>query len=96
MMKFLDLLFGTASKKPSVSANIAKERLQVIVAHHKNIHEGHDDVMMAHIKQDILNVLSKYYPSADFGNINVQLDKEGNQSMLQIDLTIPENSEECV
>ena len=95
-MKILDLLFGLQTKKTSISAHIAKERLQVIVAHHKSIHAGHDDVVMAHIKQDILNVLSKYYPSADFSNVNIQLDKEGQQSMLQIDLTIPETSEECV
>jgi len=93
-MRLLQLLFGSSSQHNAMSAHIAKERLQVIVAHHKNIHAGHDDITMAHIKQDILNVLSKYYPSADFSNVNVQLDKDGHQSMLQIDLTIPETAEE--
>lgn len=92
-MKFFDIILKQLgrSNKASESANIAKERLQIIVAHHKHNNLPEENAQLIDkIKQDILAVLSKYYPSADFTNVNIQLEKDGQQSMLQIDLAIPE------
>lgn len=91
-MKLFDIILQklSSSKKTVESANIARDRLQIIVAHHKHKGFPEGEVTMTKIKQDILSVLAKYYPSADFSNVNIQLEKAGEQSMLQIDLTIPE------
>ena len=91
-MYIFDLLFGRKNPSKSISANIARERLQVIISHHKNNTLVYDDDIVTKIKQDILSLLSKYYPSADVSNINMQVEKNGHQSLLQIDLTIPEES----
>ena len=91
-MKFFDIILKKLgrSKKIADTANIARDRLQIIVAHHKHRGSPENNLTMTNIKQDILGVLAKYYPSADFSNVNIQLEKDGEQSMLQIDLTIPE------
>lgn len=92
-MKFFDIILGKLknSNANKESAGIAKERLQIIVAHHNNKHSEQSDDTISKMKRDILGVLSKYYPTADFSNVNIQLEKENDQSMLQIDLTIPEH-----
>lgn len=92
-MKLFDIILNklTHNNASKVSAGIARERLQIIVAHHNNKHSIQGNDTMSKIKQDILNVLAKYYPTADFSNVNIQLEKANEQSMLQIDLTIPEH-----
>lgn len=92
-MKLYDIILKKLgmSSDASASANVARDRLQIIVAHHKNNTFPENDQTVTKIKQDILKVLSKYYPSADFSNVNIQLEKDGEQAMLQIDLTIPES-----
>lgn len=93
-MKLLAHFRNWLKKDTADTAHIARERLQIIVAHHKN-HQPSDDKaqMITQLKQEILSVLSKYYPSADFSNINVQLERDDQQSMLQIDLTIPDQED---
>ena len=69
----------------SSSANVARERLQIIIAH-----QSEDTQLIKKLEQDIIQVMSKYFPSIDEDLVNIQLDRNDDHSVLQLDLTIPE------
>ena len=70
----------------SSSANVARERLQIIIAH-----QSEDTQLIKKLEQDIIQVMSKYFPSIDEDLVNIQLDRNDDHSVLQLDLTIPES-----
>ena len=74
------------SNKEDNSAAIAKERLQIIVAHERIQRSGHD--FLPAMQQDILNVVRKYI-SANEETINVKLDQQDNFSILEVNVQLP-------
>ena len=84
-MKFLD--WFTKSSQ-SASANVARERLQIIIAH-----QSEDSQLIKKLELDIIQVMSKYFPGIDEDLVNIQLDRNADHSVLQLDLTIPEKSD---
>ena len=84
-MKFLDWF---TKSSPSASANVARERLQIIIAH-----QSEDSQLIKKLEQDIIQVMSKYFPGIDEDLVNIQLDRNADHSVLQLDLTIPEKSD---
>lgn len=78
------------STKKSNSASMAKERLQIIVAHQ---HSGPAQAdYLPQLKQDLLRVISKYVDiSAD--QVQVQLDTDDkNCPVLELNVALPEHS----
>lgn len=74
-------------KKPEKSsANIARERLQIIIAH-----QSENTQLIKKLEGDIMKVMSKYFPNIDENLVNIQLDRNKDHSLLQLDLTIPED-----
>ena len=74
-------------KKPEKSsANIARERLQIIIAH-----QSENSQLIKKLEGDIMKVMSKYFPNIDENLVNIQLDRNKDHSLLQLDLTIPED-----
>ena len=73
------------SRKPS-SASIAKERLQVIVAHERSQRNQPD--YLPKLQQEILQVISKYV-EVDQDQVEVSLDNQGNCSVLELNITLP-------
>jgi len=82
-MSFLD--YFKSSKKNT--ASIAKERLQIIVAHERGKREQPD--YLPQLQQEILDVIRKYVP-IDQDQVQVQLDKSDNCSVLELNVTLPE------
>ncbi|MDX1451404.1 MAG: cell division topological specificity factor MinE [Oleiphilaceae bacterium] len=82
-MSFLDYF---KSKKKN-TASIAKERLQIIVAHERGQREQPD--YLPQLQQEILDVIRKYVP-IDQDQVQVQLDKNENCSVLELNVTLPE------
>lgn len=81
-MSFLDWF-----KKPEKSsANIARERLQIIIAH-----QSENTQLIKKLEGDIIQVMSKYFPNINENLVNIQLDRNKDHSLLQLDLTIPED-----
>ncbi|MDP0562881.1 MAG: cell division topological specificity factor MinE [Candidatus Endonucleobacter sp. (ex Gigantidas childressi)] len=70
------------------SAAIAKERLQIIVAHERVNRKGHS--FLPAMQEDILNVIRQYI-TVDQENINIRLDCEGDCSVLEVNVQLPEN-----
>ena len=82
-MSFLS--YFKSSKKNT--ASIAKERLQIIVAHERGKREQPD--YLPQLQQEILDVIRKYVPISH-DQVQVQLDKSDSCSVLELNVTLPE------
>jgi len=88
-MSLLDLLFGR--KRPS--ANFAKERLQIILAHERAINS--EDIMgdppswLPQLQQELVDVIAKYI-KINREDLRVNLEKRDNLELLEINVTLPE------
>lgn len=80
-------LFDYFKSKPKSSAAVAKERLQVLIAHERSQRGGPDYLPM--LKQDLLAVIRKYVPISD-EDVSVQFDHQGNCDVLELNVTLPE------
>jgi cell division topological specificity factor len=74
-------------KKKKNSASVAKERLQILVAHERI--ERHKDSYLPQLKEDLLDVIRKYV-EVDQDSINVQLEMDGNQEILELNVVLPD------
>ncbi len=83
-MSFFD--YFKSSKKNT--ASIAKERLQIIVAHERGKREQPD--YLPQLQKEILEVIRKYVP-VDQEQVQVQLDKNEDCSILELNVTLPED-----
>ena len=79
------------SNKEDASAKLAKDRLQVLIAHQRTGRGGPDYLPM--LKQDILDVIKKYVSVGDDA-LSVQLDTQDNCDVLELNITLPEDSAE--
>ncbi|RKF19578.1 cell division topological specificity factor MinE [Alginatibacterium sediminis] len=86
-MSFFDYFRST---KEDNSAQTAKERLRIIVAHERNQRSGPD--YLPAMKQDILDVIKKYV-EIDSDQVNVSLDnKDEELSILELNITFPDKN----
>lgn len=69
------------------SASTAKERLQIIVAHERQ-QRGQPDYL-PQLHKDLVDVIRKYVPISD-QDVQVALDNQGNCSILELNITLPE------
>jgi cell division topological specificity factor len=83
-MRFLDY-FRSVRK---TSANVAKDRLQIIVARERMTRSGPDYLPM--MQEELLLVVRKYIQVED-GAVKIQLDREGDCEVLELNITLPEN-----
>jgi len=82
-MRFLD--YFRSNRKTSASK--AKDRLQIIVAQERLTRNGPDYLPM--MKEDLLLVVRKYI-MVDDGAVRIQLDKDGDCEVLELNITLPE------
>jgi len=83
-MRFLDYFRSTRK----TSANVAKNRLQIIVARERLTRNGPDYLPI--MQEEILLVVRKYIMVED-GAVKVQMDKEGDCEVLELNITLPED-----
>lgn len=78
--------------KKKDTANLAKERLQIIVAERRNQGSSNPSYL-PQLKEDILQVLSKYV-SVDPSMVNVSLEQgDDDLSVLELNIQLPEKEE---
>lgn len=68
------------------SASVAKERLQIIVAHERNRRNQPD--YLPKMQQEILAVIQKYV-AIEQDDVDVQIDQNGGCSVLELNITLP-------
>ncbi|HCF3531234.1 TPA: cell division topological specificity factor MinE [Pseudomonas aeruginosa] len=83
----MSLLDFFRSRKSQNSASIAKERLQIIVAHERCQRAQPD--YLPQLQKDLLEVIRKYVP-IDQEQIQVELENQGNCSILELNITLPD------
>ncbi len=83
-MSFFD--YFRSNKKPT-SAELAKERLQIIVAHERGKRNNPD--YLPQMQQEIIEVIKKYV-SIDQDQVSVQLDSNDDCSVLEVNVTLPD------
>lgn len=82
-MSILKLLGINPNRK---SAKIARERLQIVLSHQRL--EGEDVDFLPRLRNELLTVISKYV-KIDKEQINVQLQRSGSCSVLELNIPLP-------
>ncbi|WP_020680282.1 cell division topological specificity factor MinE [Marinobacterium rhizophilum] len=75
------------SKTKNASASVAKERLQIIVAHERGQRQQPD--YLPQMQQEILDVIRKYV-AIDQESVNIQLENNDHCSVLELNVTLPD------
>jgi len=83
MMSLMDMF--RREPTPS-SADVAKERLRVLVAHDRLQTNGPD--YLPQLEKEIMAVIRKYVQVKE-EDITVQLEKQGKTSILELNVTLP-------
>jgi len=84
-MRLLD--YFRASRNNN-SASIAKERLQILVAHERS--ERNKPSYLPQLQKELLAVIRKYV-TVDRDAISVNLERIENQEILELNIVLPEN-----
>ncbi len=82
-MALLSFLFNTKPK----SANMAKERLQIIIARERTGRDGYD--FLPALREELIAVISKYTKVSP-NDIKVSLDRQGDLEVLDVNVVLPE------
>lgn len=83
----MSLLNYFKSTKPK-SAAIAKERLQILVAHERRATRGQPSYLPA-LQQELLMVIRKYV-NVDQDAITVNFEQDENQETLELNIILPD------
>lgn len=79
-------LLSFFKEEPKSTASVAKERLQVLVAHERNQRNAPD--YLPALQRDILAVIAKYANVND-DDIQVQIENQDQLSVLELNITLP-------
>jgi|TARA_R110002124_G_scaffold186637_1_gene354071 cell division topological specificity factor len=74
-------------KEKKSSASLAKERLQIIVAHERSKRQQPDYLPL--MQKEIMDVIRKYV-NIEEDQVTVQLDNNDDCSVLELNITLPE------
>ena len=85
-MSLLTLLFGEKKKK---TASIARERLQLIIAREHT--GGSTPDFLPDLQKELIQVISKYV-KVNPEDINVQLEKQGNYEVLEVNIVLADQN----
>ena len=84
-MGLLDI-FRANEKK---SANVAKERLQLIVAH-RRAGNMEAPVFLPKLQQDLLQVIRKYVQVSDDA-VKIDVERDGDMDVLELNIVVPDS-----
>ncbi len=85
----MDLL-AMFRRRPS-SANVAKERLRIIVSQERSTRGGPDYLPV--LRAELLHVIRKYV-NVDVEAIQVNFEREGDQDLLELSVALPERQQQ--
>ena len=85
MGSFLSFLLGEKKK----TASVAKERLQIILAHERSGRNAAQPDYLPALQRDLVAVISRYI-KIDPNDIKVQLERHGNLEVLEVKIELPD------
>jgi len=86
-MYLLSFLLGEKKK----TASVAKERLQIILAHERSSLSGKRPDYLPELQRELIAVISKYV-SIKAEDIKVQLEKQDDLEVLQVKIELPDGT----
>ena len=86
-MSFLSFLLGEKKK----TASVAKERLQIILAHERSSLNAKRPEYLADLQRELVAVISKYV-SINPSDIKVNLERQDDLEVLEVKIELPESS----
>jgi cell division topological specificity factor len=89
-MKFFDFFRLSGGRR---SADTAKERLQLLLAHERAHRNGPDFLPM--LQKELVAVICKYV-EIDIDRVEVKLESNGDISMLEVNIELPPGRTESV
>ena len=84
-MSLLSLLLGEKKK----SASVARERLQIILAHERTGRGGNRPDYLPALQRELVAVISKYI-SINASDIKVNLERQDNFDVLEVKIELPD------
>ena len=79
-------LFGYFKEDTQATASVAKERLQILIAHERNQRNAPD--FLPALQREIMAVVAKYVNIVD-EDIQVQVENQDQLSVLELNITLP-------
>lgn len=77
-------------RRPKKTAHVARDRLQIILAREHSDHNGPD--YLPALKRELLEVVCRYV-KVDLDAINVNLERDGDCEILELNITLPEHEQ---
>ncbi|QKJ67334.1 cell division topological specificity factor MinE [Deefgea piscis] len=84
-MSILSYFFGEKKK----TANVARERLQIILAHERSSTNSTPDYL-PQLQRELLEVISKYV-AINPEDIQIQLERKDDFEVLELNIVLPEH-----
>jgi cell division topological specificity factor len=88
-MTLMDRVFGSSTNNHKGSAIVAKERLQILVAHDRA--ERNRPPYLSRLQKDILDVVRKYV-NVDPNAIQVTYEQDEHREILELNITLPDST----
>jgi cell division topological specificity factor len=85
-MSFLSFFIGEKKK----TANVAKERLQIILAHERSGRNAAEPDYLPDLQRELMAVISKYV-KVNLADIKVNLERQDNLEVLEVKIELPDN-----
>lgn len=79
-------IFSLFGRQPKKSADAARERLQILLAHERAGLSGAD--FLPQLQREIVEVIRKYV-AVDDDRVQVKLDREAHLSVLEVNIELP-------
>ena len=76
------------SRSDDTTAKVAKDRLQVLIAHERSDRNGPDFLPM--LRKDILDVIKKYVAVGE-DSVSVNVEQQDSCDVLELNITLPED-----
>jgi cell division topological specificity factor len=84
-MSFLSFFLGEKKK----TAIVAKERLQIILAHERSGRNASEPDYLQDLQRDLIAVISKYI-KIDPNDIKVNMERQDNLDILEVKIELPD------
>lgn len=85
-MSFISFFIGEKKK----TANVAKERLQIILAHERSGRNAAEPDYLPALQRELMAVISKYV-KINLSDIKVNLERQDNLEVLEVKIELPDN-----
>jgi cell division topological specificity factor len=85
-MSILRFFSGRTGRAPVASAPVARERLQILLAHERGM-RGQPDLLML-LREEILSAVSRHV-ALDPEKVIVRMERGRNVSTLEVDIELP-------